>query len=379
MTSRAGRTGRGGRGGRTGRGRGDRYQQLSPTKRAKKSVFEQLAEANKRHTVPGQTGEKGSKTAMSNKDKLGKGHKVDGNKEDNPKEKKKDIQEEDEIEEYDDDSSKEESEEDNSSSSETKKKDEQDRNSNATQGKTGKDEEEEEDYDLSRALPRHLRGKWKNPPSPAKSTNSDESMLDGSKDKFDTPEESDKSVSSEEEPDTPTKSNRGKTGQCQKKTKEGQTTRKPVNPYFNRKKKVPQMYTKTPEELNGREKIERYDLRMFVPESNNPVGTLRDTLLGIFTQLQQADPGVALCPYRMEHKRLPLVTKEANFPKDVATMMVYFPGVTPSPKGRTNYCTSCKPISESSIIKIAKQIPKKWKGKMDVPPVPDVSSKFLGW
>ena len=268
-------------------------------------MFEQLAEANKRHITPGQRDKNGRTEATSNKGKQGKERKGDGNKGSYADEKQKKTQEEDEIKEYDDNSSKEETDDDNDSVANSNK-DEQGSDSYDTQEEEGsnKEEEEEDDYDLLRALPRHLRGKRKQPPSPAKSTNSDEPMLDGNtEDKTGTPDQSDRSVDSNEDPDTPTKSNRRKREQGQKKTKDGQTAKKAVNPYFNRKEKTPQMYTKTTEELNGREKIERYDLRVYVQESNDPVGMLRDTLLGILTQLQQADPAVALCPYHMENKK----------------------------------------------------------------------------
>ena len=332
MTSRAGRTGRGGRGGRSGRGRGDHHRLQGALKKSRKSVVEQLAEANKRTITA--TGKKttGSETVTTQKDKHGEARTEKSKYQKLVQEVGTKELEEDEIEEYGDDESAKEKHGDRNANSDS----DTDKYDSAVEKID--EEEDDDEYDLSRALPRHLRGKRKTPPSPTDSNKSDEQMQDLTRDSdTQTPDYSDDSEASNEDPSTPTKSNRVEANKRKESEKVKPKAPKPVNPYF-RRKKTPPMYTKTMEEINGRKHLERFDLRVFVPESDNPVGTLKDTLTGILLQLQQADPAVAFCPYRMEDKELPLVTKLSNFPTDVSGMMSYFPGVTPSPKGRTNYC-----------------------------------------
>ena len=323
-------------------------------KRARKSVVDQIKEGSKQ--IIGDKPETGMTLKAAKKkfsEKQGKRH--DGGKDKQRTEiaGKKDP-EDDDIEEYDSDEETEERHNNNkdrneerpqTQDSEEDESDQYDEDSgsnkndddsdNARTKEKEDDKIEEDDYDLTLALPRHLRGKRKNPPSPAKSADSQGSMEEEKAgEKPSTPYQSD-TEESIEDPDTPTKSNR-KAGKAGKDNSDPSPTKRTYNPYFTKKKK-PAKFTKTMDEINGRTKLQRFDIRVFVPESDDPVGTLRDTLLGALLQLQQADPGVALCPYRMEDKALPLVTKESNFPQDVTGMMAYFPGVTPNPKGRTNY------------------------------------------
>jgi hypothetical protein len=87
-----------------------------------------------------------------------------------------------------------------------------------------------------------------------------------------------------------------------------------------------------------RKYLYRYDLKLQVPASKDPVAALVQAAKAFWAQMIETDKTAALAPYAQEHQQdNPLVLSLAKFPTTLSVLKKYFARAQPNTKGQTLY------------------------------------------
>jgi uncharacterized spore protein YtfJ len=87
-----------------------------------------------------------------------------------------------------------------------------------------------------------------------------------------------------------------------------------------------------------RKYLYRYDLKLQVPASEDPVAALIQAAKAFWAQMLETDKTVALAPWAQEHQQdNPLLLSLAKFPTTLSVLKKYFSRAQPNTKGQTLY------------------------------------------
>jgi hypothetical protein len=87
-----------------------------------------------------------------------------------------------------------------------------------------------------------------------------------------------------------------------------------------------------------RKYLYRYDVKLQVPASEDPVAALIQVAKAFWAQMIETDKTVALAPYAQEHQQdNPLLLSLAKFPTTLSVLKKYFTRAQPNTKGQTLY------------------------------------------
>ena len=140
-------------------------------------------------------------------------------------------------------------------------------------------------------------------------------------------------VVEEETPGTPVQTNRsGIRAQGVARTVQNR-----LNPYARRRRQV--FKHQIPAEyLDGQPNICRFDMRICVPPSTDPLEAMRNTIEEIFTIFNKIDESFAIFPWSEQDRRTSPIKKEADIPHEQGDILKFFPGIKPDKKGGMKYC-----------------------------------------
>ena len=115
------------------------------------------------------------------------------------------------------------------------------------------------------------------------------------------------------------------------------TVQNRLNPYARRRRQV--LKHQIPAEyLDGQPNIRRFDMRICVPPSTDPLEAMRNTIEEIFTIFKKIDESFCIFPWAEKDRRTSPIKKEADIPHEQGDILKFFPGIKPDKKGGMKYC-----------------------------------------